>query len=108
LSPSAFCDAYAAFLHELRDTPIHKYEDFVQCPESCLQAICADLSLPFDPTFTERFHSFDYVTGDFTRHQEKSISVPAKRCVPLETLKEFRVNGAFRRILEVTGYPETL
>jgi hypothetical protein len=106
LTPSTFCNAYAAFLHELGDIPIHRYEDFVERPKSCLQAICEDLLLPFDPAFIDRFQSFDYVTGDFSRHQEKSISAPAKRSLPPQALEEFRACGTFKLILSATGYEE--
>lgn len=106
LTPSVFCNAYAAFLHELGDIPIHKYEDFVERPRSCLEAICDDLLLPFDPTFSERFQSFDYVTGDFSRHQEKSISAPTRRSLSPQALEEFRASGSFTLILSATGYPD--
>jgi hypothetical protein len=106
LTPSVFCEAYAAFLEELGDIPVYKYEDFVEHPSMQLRAICGDLALPFDPLFTERFHTFDYVTGDFTRHHEKSISPPCKRELSPSKLDEFRSSAAFRRILRTTGYAE--
>lgn len=106
LTPSAFCEAYAAFLEELGSIPVYKYEDFVEHPETQLRAICGSLALPFDPSFTERFHTFDYVTGDFTRHQEESISPPCRRKLSPKELDEFRSSAAFRRILRATGYAE--
>jgi hypothetical protein len=106
LTPSVFCEVYAAFLEELGTIPVYKYEDFVEDPRMQLRAICGDLALPFDPSFTERFHTFDYVTGDFTRHHEKSISLPSRRKLSPETLDEFRSCAAFRRILRTTGYAE--
>jgi hypothetical protein len=106
LTASAFCEAYAAFLEELENIPTFKYEDFVACPEVRLRAICEALALPFDPSFAERFHTFDYVSGDFSRHQEKSISPPARRRLPPQILDEFRSSAAFRRILRATGYAE--
>lgn len=106
LPPWAFCGAYAAFLEELGSIPVYKYEDFVARPEMQLRAICGDLALPFDPSFTERFHTFDCVTGDFTRHHEKSISPPCRNMLPPQKLDEFRSSAAFRRILRTTGYAE--
>ena len=32
LHPAVFCDAYASFLDQLGDIPVHKYEDFVDNP----------------------------------------------------------------------------
>ena len=106
LTPSDFCNAYVAFLRELGDIPIHKYESFVERPESCLQAICDDLSLPFDPGFSERFQSYDYVTGDFSRHQEKSISAPARRSIQPQALEEFHTCATYKLILSATGYQD--
>ena len=106
LTPSAFCEAYAAFLDELGSIPVYRYEDFVEHPAMQLRAICGDLALPFDPSFTERFHTFDYVTGDFTRHHEKSISPPRRRNLSPKELNEFRSSASFSRILRTTGYAE--
>jgi len=106
LTPSAFCEAYAAFLEELGSTTTYKYEDFVDRPETELRAICRDLALPFDPSFAKRFHTFDYVTGDFSRHQEQSISPPGRRMLLPQILDEFRSSAAFRRILNATGYAD--
>jgi hypothetical protein len=107
LTPAVFCEAYAAFLEELGSSiPVYKYEDFVERPVMQLQAICGDLAIPFDPSFTERFHTFDYVTGDFTRQREKSISLPCRKKLSPKELDEFRSSATFRRILRITGYAE--
>ncbi|MEI9977157.1 MAG: hypothetical protein WDO73_36945 [Ignavibacteriota bacterium] len=106
LTPSGFCEAYAAFLEELGSTTAHKYEDFVDRPEAELRAICGDLALPFDLSFAKRFQAFDYVTGDFRRQQEQSISPPGRRKLSPRILDEFQSSAAFGRILSVTGYTE--
>jgi len=106
LTPAAFCEAYAAFLDELGGIPAYKYEDFVRRPGTELQAICSDLALPFDPLFAERFHAFDYVTGDFTRHHEKAISPPQERSLSASILDDFRSSAAYRRILRATDYAD--
>ena len=106
LTPAVFCDAYAGFLDALRMIPVHQYEDFVAQPEDVLMSMCEDLSLLFDPAFHDRFHSFDYVTGDFTRHRENSISRPPRLRVPACVLDQFRSSASFRQILDATGYSE--
>jgi hypothetical protein len=106
LTPSRFCEAYSAFLRELQDIPRHKYEDFTAHPERILSVICSDLDLPFDSDFIVRFHAFGNVTGDFTRHQEQSISAPERRDLPAHVLDEFRQNGLYGQILAKTGYSE--
>ncbi len=104
LTPGVFCQAYATFLSALNDIPIYMYEDFVEEPQRCFQSMCDDLGLPFDPGFVERFHSFDSVTGDFSRHQEKSIVAPPRRSFSSDVLEEFAASAAFASILSATGY----
>jgi hypothetical protein len=104
VSPSWFCDAYAAFLRELAATPVFKYEEFVADPDHQLQSICGKIRLPFASSFREQFHQFDGVTGDFTRLRDSSISPPARKSVPAEVMEEFRSSESFHFILAKTGY----
>jgi hypothetical protein len=104
LKPSDFCDAYDAFLRELGTITVHKYEDFVERPEDEFQAICRELSLPFATSFTERFHTFDSVTGNRVRLREQSISPPRRKDISPAVMDQFWSTGSFRRILSVTGY----
>jgi hypothetical protein len=106
--PRAFCDAYAAFLRELGATTIFKYEEVIDEPEDQLRAVCANLSLRFAPSFMQRFHQFDGVTGDFTRLRDPSISPPARKPAPPEVMEEFRSSNSFRFILEKTGYSDSV
>jgi hypothetical protein len=106
LAPSAFCDAYAAFLQEFGTQRVYKYETFVQNPHGELRAICDDLELPFDPSFIHRFHEFDCVTGDFTRLGE-TISAPQRKVLPPDLAAEFHSSASFRYVLAAAGYPES-
>ncbi len=108
LRPSWFLEAYAAFLRDLGDTLAFRYEDFVARPETELRAICAALRLEFDPHFAGKFPGFDHVTGDFTRHHEREISLPARKPVPPDAAAEFRASAAFRYVIERAGYPDDL
>lgn len=108
LRPAHFCDAYEQFLKSVSRMSVHKYEDFVENPESSLRAIAVDLGLEFDPSFKHQFHLFDSVTGDFSRQKETSITPPAPRVIDSRELHEFRTSGAFKRILAATGYPATV
>ena len=108
LKPSVFCDAYAAFLQEFGTKRIYKYEDFVRNPQAELQAISSDLALPFEPSFIERFHQFDCVTGDLTRLREQTISAPKEKILPPALIDEFRSSTSFRYILQATGYADLL
>lgn len=108
VSPRVFCDAYAAFLRELAATPIFKYEDFIGNPDDQLGAICGELGLRFTPSFRERFHQFDCVTGDLTRLRDQSIAPQARKLVPPDVMQEFRSSDSFRSILEKTGYSDSV
>lgn len=104
LKPRVFSRAYLAFLEKVRDAHIYKYEDFVANPENELRSICRDLALPFAPSFAERFHSFDAVTGDYTRLRETSISAPEKKQPSSEVLEEFLREESYREALALTEY----
>lgn len=107
LSPSSFCEAYAAFLRSLDAKRIYRYEDFVQNPDAELRAICRDLALPFDASFIDRFHSFDHVTGDMTRLFEQSILRPKRKVLPGALIDEFRSSPSFEFIVQAIGYSES-
>jgi hypothetical protein len=104
LSPTAFCEGYETFLRELGATPVFQYEDFVANPEGQLRAICGELGLEFASSFKNRFHTYDCVTGDFTRLRDESISAPAVTFAPPEVMEEFRSSASFWWILGKTGY----
>jgi hypothetical protein len=108
LSPAEFCDAYAAFLLDLGDTPVLKYEDFVTSPEAKAREMCDALRLEFDPSCVVRFHEFDYVTGDFTRHQEETMSLPARKPLAPSAVEEFTHSATFRQVLRLTAYADDL
>jgi hypothetical protein len=104
VSPAAFCDAYMRFLNELGETPVYKYEEFIADPEAQFRAICEHLRLPFRPSFLERFHQFDSVTGNLVRLRDPSITLPARKVVAAEVMDAFRTSAAFHSILSKTGY----
>lgn len=106
LNPSGFCDAYEAFLRGLGTITVHKYEDFVERPVAEFQAICRELSLPFDISFMERFHTFDSITGSVARLGDRSISRPQRKAISLSVMGQFYSSNSFRRILRATGYAE--
>jgi hypothetical protein len=106
LSPTAFCEAYVVFLEELGGIPTFKYEDFAVCPAAVLREMCDALLLPFEGSFSERFHTFDNVTGDFSRHQERAISLPGPKNIPAVVVEEFRQSTAYTQVLRATGYAD--
>lgn len=106
LKPGNFCDAYAAFLKDLGGTPIFKYEDFVADPEGQMLRICAELKIPFDATFRDRFQTFSFVTGDFSREADTMISMSREARRPDRILEEFRSSPKFEVVLNSLDYEE--
>jgi hypothetical protein len=106
LTPVIFCNGYLAFLQSLGSIPVRKYEDFLLNPEREMRAICDDLMLPFEPAFLEKFHTFDAVTGDFTRMRETTISPPQKKPIASGDLDTFHASESYAQILRLTGYGE--
>jgi hypothetical protein len=104
LKPAWFSEAYAAFLREVEPMPRFRYEDFVERPAESLRTMCNELALPFDPAFSERFQQFASVTGDFTRQDDPSISLPPPKTFPPEILEEFRSSAAYVRVCRDAGY----
>lgn len=104
LSPTLFCEAYAAFLHQFEGERVYKYEDFAWNPEAELRAICDHLALPFDPSFAEKFHGFDAITGDLTRLRDQTMSLPERKPLASQFVEEFRSSPSFDAILRATGY----
>ncbi|MGH9865363.1 MAG: hypothetical protein ACRD4H_08115 [Candidatus Acidiferrales bacterium] len=106
MTASVFLDAYSSFLDKIGNMSIYKYEAFVGDPDTQMRAVCKSLYLPFEPSFIERFHNFDSVTGDLTRLGETSISLPKKKTMTKPLIEEFRASAVYRRILSATGYQD--
>ncbi len=108
LSPERFLTGYLAFMEDLGDTPVFRYEDFLGDPHGELSGMCRSLDLEFDPTFEGRFHAYGTLTGDFSRQQERTISAPPCKEIPAALLEQFRSDRRFTDVLHLTGYPPQL
>jgi hypothetical protein len=106
MTASRFLDGYASFLERIGNMSTFKYEVFVGDPDAQMRAICKSLDLPFEPSFIESFHNFDFVTGDLMRLGETSISLPGKKPMAEPLIEEFRTSAAYESILGATGYED--
>lgn len=61
-----YCRRYGLFLDAMGDTPVVRYEDFLQAPQAVMAQICSDLGLPFDPGFEQLFPTL-VLSGDSGR-----------------------------------------
>lgn len=106
VSPSEFADAYVAFVRQLGNTPILRFEGFVADPAAEMRRVCDYLELPFDAGFQTRFQAFDGVTGNFGRRPDGAIQMPARRQLPESQLLEFREHAELREVAASLGYVE--
>lgn len=93
---------YHAFLDEFAGLPIYRYEDFVANPPDVLQAICGDLSLPFDPLAPD-ISDMARMTGDSGR-SGGPIKPRAAKEIPPALIEEAAQSVAYKSLLSRLGY----
>jgi len=104
-----YCLGCHRFARHAADHGFHRYEDFTQDPDAVLQQICAELELPFDPTYRDKWHAYTTITGDTTpmvgRGSQKTEIVPLPRKGINESLAErFRANADYQAACQLLGY----
>ncbi len=86
--------------------PRFRYEDFVAAPQPQLEAICAALSLDYDPVFIERWPYYHQITGDDNDRASGGwrIETRPRRAVPPGLEEELVAIPDYRRLLHLYGY----
>lgn len=64
LTPSRFIEAYHAFARLAASRGFQRYEDLVADPDGSLQSLCAQLQIPYDGSYRDRWQAYDKLTGD--------------------------------------------
>jgi hypothetical protein len=104
-SPQTFdeyCKRYLVFLNDYENTPIVRYEDFVESPIKVMEEICELLELPFIDDF-EDLYSAIKLSGDSGRKAD--IIAPRKRRNISESLKqEASDSEGYSCLRDVLGY----
>ncbi len=82
-----------------------RYEDFVRDPDTQLKALCANLDIPFDPGYTDRWTTYAKVTGDLAAlNRSKEIRRSPRRPMEAGLLDRFAANADYRRAIDLLGY----
>lgn len=105
LTLAAFLEGYNRFAREAVDVGFVRYEDFTRDPDTEVQAMCAKLELPFDPTYRERWATYSHITGDTkgTRAQTEILTLP-RRPIEQVAIEAFAANADYRAAIEMLGY----
>ncbi len=77
-----YASRYLQFLDRYTGVPLHRYEDFVESPDTILRKICDELALPFVEG-AESMHQLVSLSGDSGRKSVK-ISARPRRPVPAD------------------------
>ena len=88
-----------------------RYEDFIADPSATMRGICSQLAIPFDPTFIDRWHLNEYITGDNKQSSRGSSGDEASKIRPLprrqidpELKSALQDNADYQRILTLLDY----
>lgn len=81
-----------------------RYEDFCREPAATLQRLCANLGVPFDAEFSERWMHYDRLNGDMSRPPGLPIRA-RERPPPNDRLMEALLQSEdYRASLALLGY----
>ena len=82
-----------------------RYEDFARNPDVALEALCANLDLPFDPGYESRWSVYTKVTGDIRPfHRGAQIKLAPRRHAEAGLLEQFAANSDYRSAIDLLGY----
>jgi len=97
-----YCERCLRFLDGYADVPVWRYEDFVADPDRVMQALCAQLDLPFLPGFVARAGGV-VLSGDSGRRPPSITALP-RRAVPEGFLPAAVKLAAYREISDRFDY----
>jgi hypothetical protein len=86
-----------------------RYEDFTREPEKEMQRLCAALELPCDPSFTERWADYAFVTGDTggsRGNTQRRIQPMPRKEIPEGLMPAMRADPNYGKTLELLGYED--
>ncbi len=102
---AAYLKGYRRFAEFCVRLGFIRYEDFVRDPDTQLKALCANLDIPFDPGYTDRWTTYAKVTGDLAAlNRSKEIRRSPRRPMEAGLLDRFAANADYRRAIDLLGY----
>jgi len=91
-----YCRRYLQFLQDHDDLIIIRYEDFIRDPDQCMQQICAELDLPFNPGYRDGMKAIT-LSGDSGRKGD-TIAPRDRLWVPKLLQREFDQSLSLQQI----------
>ena len=88
------------------DVGFVRYEDFCRDPAATLQLLCANLGVPFDAGFSERWMHYDRLTGDVSRPPELPIQARSRPPLADQWMDVLRKSADYRASLTLLGYSD--
>lgn len=108
LTPEHYLHGCALFAEHAATVGFTRYEDFTLDPAAALQTLCERLSIPYDPTWTDRWKSYTTITGDTASNSRGNRSDdirPFPRAeAPAALLARFRASQDYQRACTLLGY----
>jgi len=101
-----YCRRYSLFIEHNKKTPLYKYEDFVNDPQSEMRRICESLELPFNEDFEDVFDIYA-LSGDSGR--TSSVIQKRERRAYEDSFKaELDSSAEYAELCERLDYPTSL
>jgi len=110
LQAKDFTRGYLYFARLAREMGYLRYEDFTRDADSAMQLICNRLELPFDESWTEKWFTYETITGDNTTPsgsrmlRQTKISPLPRQNLNSTTVTEFENNHDYQQCIELLGY----
>jgi hypothetical protein len=103
LDRDLFLRGYRRFAEQAATMGFLRYERFVDEPDAALRVLCERLELPFDPTYRDRWSTYERLTGEVAGRRDR-IAAPARPPLSGALLDAFAANQDYRDSLEMLGY----
>lgn len=105
LSLEEFLLGYRKFAEQANKIGYLRYEDFVDSPETVMQQICNNLSIPFDSMFMEKWAQNTSVTTAVRKRDGGfEISKRPRREMEASEIESFYSNKDYRTAIDILGY----
>lgn len=108
LTPQRFVAAYHAFAEVAAGRDFQRYEDLVAHPDEQLRRLCAQLQIPYDKSYQDRWRTYDKLTGDNVGPSrgfglEEIGSLPPRK-LEESILSALKREPGYRESLSLLGY----
>ncbi|WP_150046776.1 hypothetical protein [Methylomonas rhizoryzae] len=101
-----YCIRYLNFLRDHANVKTFRYEDFVKQSNKIMFDMCRELSIRFDPGFTDTFSQFK-LTGDSGRKGD-IISERPRRAYDLNFVNEVNNSANFKEVCKLLSYDDNI